>query len=107
MKNAKRVFPLEKAEGTAYGDGFRWGSLRIVAGAQVVVGRGRGAHCRYRRGRKSELELRCGLTRLDAWEAISSPLCVVHSSPSAISPDPSWPVRPFRDCLFRRGETEV
>lgn len=44
MKNAKRVFPLEKAEGTAYGDGFRWGSLRIVAGAEVVVGRGWGGH---------------------------------------------------------------
>lgn len=40
MTNAKRAFPLEKAEGPADGDGFRWGSLRIVAGAEVAVGRG-------------------------------------------------------------------
>lgn len=32
------VFQQEKAEGTAYGDVFRWGSLRIAAGAMVRRG---------------------------------------------------------------------
>lgn len=35
-----------EAEGSAGGDASRWGSLRIVAGAQVAAGRGKHAELR-------------------------------------------------------------